>query len=97
MKKGRKRDEETRGGGGGEISEVVDVRDDAVAVGVDTQWLVDFCAGEVLEFPRRGGVAEGGYAMSADDEFRGGGGVRMRKVRPLARVSSLSVVGKSSR
>ncbi|UWE87565.1 hypothetical protein NY054_09070 [Corynebacterium diphtheriae bv. mitis] len=58
---------------GGELSEVVDVRDDAVAVGVDTQWLVDFCAGEVLEFPRRGGVAEGGYAMPADDEFRGGG------------------------
>ncbi|UWE69916.1 hypothetical protein NY056_03340 [Corynebacterium diphtheriae bv. gravis] len=74
MKKRRKRDEETRGGGGGEISEVVDVRDDAVAVGVDTQWLVDFSAGEVLEFPRRGGVAEGGYAMPADDEFRGRGG-----------------------
>ncbi len=55
MKRRRKRDKETRGGGGGEISEVVDVCDDAVAVSVDTQWLVDFCAGDVLEFPRRGG------------------------------------------
>lgn len=75
MKRRRKRDKETRGGGGGEISEVVDVCDDAVAVSVDTQWLVDFCAGDVLEFPRRGGaLPRDGYAMPTDDEFRGGGG-----------------------